>query len=100
MATPIAGGLRNFAIAGHASSGKITLSEAMLACAGVIGRMGNIAQGTTVSELSRQRKAAPDFHANFAAALNVDGQEAEHPRHAGLSRLHQRGACGSARGGF
>jgi translation elongation factor EF-G len=50
MATPSAGDLRNFATAGHASSGKTTLSEAMLACAGVIGRMGNIAQGTTVSD--------------------------------------------------
>jgi elongation factor G len=50
MATPSAGDLRNFAIVGHASSGKTTLSEAMLACAGVIGRMGNIAQGTTVSD--------------------------------------------------
>jgi hypothetical protein len=35
---------------GHASSGKTMLSEAMLACPGVIGRMGNIAQGTTVSD--------------------------------------------------
>ena len=50
MATPSAGDLRNFAIVGHASSGKTTLSEAMLACAGAIGRMGNIAQGTTVSD--------------------------------------------------
>jgi elongation factor G len=50
MAVPSAGDLRNFAIVGHASSGKTTLSEAMLACAGVIGRMGNIAQGTTVSD--------------------------------------------------
>src|SRR6478752_580629 len=50
MATSSAGELRNFAIVGHASSGKTTLSEAMLACAGVIGRMGNIAQGTTVSD--------------------------------------------------
>src|SRR6185503_1852004 len=50
MATPSAGELRNFAVVGHASSGKTTLSEAMLACAGVIGRMGNIAQGTTVSD--------------------------------------------------
>jgi elongation factor G len=41
MATPSsAGDLRNFAIVGHASSGKTTLSEAMLACAGVIRRMG------------------------------------------------------------
>jgi elongation factor G len=50
MATPSSGDLRNFAIVGHASSGKTMLSEAMLACAGVIGRMGNIAQGTTVSD--------------------------------------------------
>src|SRR6266511_3918030 len=50
MATPSAGDLRNFAIVGHASSGKTTLSEAMLAYAGVIGRMGNIAQGSTVSD--------------------------------------------------
>ena len=44
------GDIRNFAIVGHASSGKTMLSEAMLACAGVIGRMGNIAQGTTISD--------------------------------------------------
>src|SRR5207253_1830191 len=50
MATPSAGDLRNFAIVGYASSGKTTLSEAMLACAGAIGRMGNIAQGTTISD--------------------------------------------------
>src|SRR6266700_6808485 len=50
MTTPSAGYLRNFALVGHASSGKTMLSEAMLACAGVIGRMGNIAQGTTVSD--------------------------------------------------
>src|ERR1044072_4100641 len=50
MVTSSAGDLRNFAIVGHASSRKTTLSEAMLACAGVIGRMGNIAQGTTVSD--------------------------------------------------
>jgi elongation factor G len=50
MTTPSAGDLRNFAVVGHASSGKTSLAEAMLACAGTIGRMGNIAQGTTVSD--------------------------------------------------
>src|SRR5437764_10464452 len=50
MATSSAGDLRNFAIVGHASAGKTTLSEAMLAGCGAIGRMGNIAQGTTVSD--------------------------------------------------
>jgi elongation factor G len=42
--------IRNFAIVGHASSGKTMLSEAMLACAGVINRMGSIPAGSTVSD--------------------------------------------------
>jgi elongation factor G len=42
--------IRNFAIVGHASSGKTMLSEAMLACSGVINRMGRIADGSTVSD--------------------------------------------------
>ena len=51
--------IRNFAVVGHASSGKTMLCEAMLACAGVINRMGSIAAGTTasdyhVSEIHRQ----------------------------------------------
>src|SRR4029079_18952717 len=50
------GDLRNFAIVGHASSGKTTLSEAMLACAGVIGRMGSVPQGTTVSDYHTSEK--------------------------------------------
>src|ERR1700757_1406879 len=49
----------NFAIVGHASSGKTVLSEAMLACSGTIGRMGRIADGSTVSDYhvsERQRQ--------------------------------------------
>jgi elongation factor G len=42
--------LRNFAIVGHASSGKTILAEAMLMCGGVINRMGRIADGSTVSD--------------------------------------------------
>jgi len=42
--------IRNFAIVGHASCGKTMLSEAMLACASVINRMGGIAAGSTVSD--------------------------------------------------
>ena len=56
MATSSAGELRNFAIVGHASSGKTTLAEAMLAGTGVIGRMGNITQGTTVSDYHATEK--------------------------------------------
>jgi elongation factor G len=42
--------IRNFAIVGHATSGKTMLSEAMLVCSGVVHRLGSIAQGTTVSD--------------------------------------------------
>jgi len=42
--------IRNFAIVGHASSGKTMLGEAMLACSGVINRMGSISAGSTVSD--------------------------------------------------
>jgi elongation factor G len=42
--------IRNFALVGHASSGKTMLSEAMLMCGGVINRMGRIADGSTVSD--------------------------------------------------
>jgi elongation factor G len=42
--------IRNFAIVGHASSGKTMLSEAMLMCSGVITRMGRIADGSTTSD--------------------------------------------------
>jgi elongation factor G len=50
MNDPASSDLRNFAVLGHASAGKTILCEAMLACAGNIGRMGSIAAGTTVSD--------------------------------------------------
>ncbi len=48
--------IRNFAIVGHASSGKTMLAESMLACSGVIGRLGNIAAGTTTSDYHASEK--------------------------------------------
>ena len=59
MATHPSANIRNLAIVGHASSGKTVLSEAMLACSGTIGRMGRIADGSTVSDYhvsERQRQ--------------------------------------------
>jgi elongation factor G len=64
--------IRNFALVGHASSGKTMLSEAMLRCAGVITRLGRIADGTTVSDYhvsEKQRKisvSATLMHADWA----------------------------------
>ena len=56
MQTDLAKDLRNFAIVGHASCGKTLLSEAMLACSGAIGRMGRIADGSTVSDYHPSEK--------------------------------------------
>ncbi len=50
MKTYQAADIRNFAVVGHATSGKTMLCEAMLATAGEISRMGSIAAGTTVSD--------------------------------------------------
>jgi elongation factor G len=50
------GEIRNFAIVGHASSGKTMLSEAMMACSGAINRLGSIANGTTVSDYHVEEK--------------------------------------------
>ena len=64
--------IRDFAIVGHASSGKTLLSEAMLRCAGVISRLGSIADGSTVSDYhvsEKQRQisvSATLMHAEWA----------------------------------
>src|SRR5437667_4952951 len=50
MQTYQPGDIRNFALVGHASSGKTILSEAMLVCGAAIHRMGTVGNGTTVSD--------------------------------------------------
>ena len=42
--------IRNIALIGNSASGKTTLSEAMVATAGVTNRMGTIDAGTTKSD--------------------------------------------------
>ncbi len=44
------GDIRNFALVGHATSGKTMLAESMLMCSDTIRRMGSIIQGSTVSD--------------------------------------------------
>jgi len=51
-----AGDIRNFAIVGHATSGKTMLAEAMLLCSGAIGRMGRIADGSAMSDYHTDEK--------------------------------------------
>ena len=42
--------IRNFAIVGHASSGKTMLAECMEATTGAINRLGSIETGSTMSD--------------------------------------------------
>ncbi|HEX9782934.1 MAG TPA: elongation factor G [Opitutaceae bacterium] len=65
--------IRNFAIVGHASSGKTMLAEAMLACSGLIGRMGSIAAGTTGSDYhTSEKEHGISVHASL---LNLEWQD-------------------------
>ena len=42
--------IRNIALIGHGGAGKTTLAEAMMYQTGVIGRMGRVESGTTLSD--------------------------------------------------
>ena len=58
--------IRNFAVVGHASTGKTLLCEAMLVCAGKITRAGTIEQGSTVSDFHPDEK---EHHQSIHATL-------------------------------
>lgn len=65
--------IKNVAIVGHASKGKTTLSEAMLGVAGVVERMGKIADGNTVSDndAEEKREASAFLHQFFSLDIRM-----------------------------
>jgi len=62
--------IRNIALVGHSSSGKTTLAEALLQGAGVIGNMGSIERGSTVSDFDELEKAHQ--HSLDSAIVSMD----------------------------
>lgn len=48
--------LRNLVLLGHGSSGKTSLAEAMLYTSGVINRMGDVEDGTTVADYDEEER--------------------------------------------
>lgn len=58
--------IRNFAVVGHAATGKTLLCDAILSASGKIGRIGSIEQGTTVSDFHEdERTRQISLHASL-----------------------------------
>ncbi len=49
--------IRNIGLVGQRGSGKTTLSDAMAFSAGIVNRLGSIAEGTTISDYTEEEKA-------------------------------------------
>lgn len=65
--------IRNIAIVGHGASGKTMLCESMLACSGVINRLGRISQGNTASDFFDEEQKHQ--HSIYTSLLSVPWHE-------------------------
>ncbi|MEM9295416.1 MAG: elongation factor G [Planctomycetota bacterium] len=62
--------IRNLALAGHAGSGKTSLTEALLTRMGALGQPGRVESGSTVSDFMEEEKA--HGHSLHAAVVHGD----------------------------
>ena len=67
--------IKNIAIAGHAGSGKTTLTEALLYSAGVTDRLGKVADGNTVSDYTADEIARKTSIYTSLSCFEHDGMK-------------------------
>ncbi len=65
--------IRNIALVGHGAAGKTMLCESMLACSGVITRLGRISQGSTASDFFDEEQKHQ--HSIYTSLLSVPWRE-------------------------
>ncbi len=65
--------IKNIAIAGHHSSGKTSLAEALLYCAGASDRLGRIADGTTICDYDPEEIKRKGSLSTTLASFTYDG---------------------------
>jgi elongation factor G len=67
--------IRNVALVGHRGSGKTSLNEALLFEAGAVNRLGNVIDGTTVSDSAADEKARQMSISSSLASLEWQGKK-------------------------
>jgi len=73
MGSYVTSQIRNLLLAGHGSSGKTSLAEAMLHEAGVIGHVGLVEKGGTLSDFTAEEKT--HGHSLYSSILHLDYQD-------------------------
>jgi elongation factor G len=73
--------IRTIALVGQSGSGKTSLAEALLACAGAIPAAGSVERGTTVCDYTAQEKSAHHSLKLAVASFETQGALAGHHVH-------------------
>ena len=91
--------IRNIGIIAHIDAGKTTTTERVLYYTGNTHRIGNVDEGTTVTDFMPQERERGITIQSAAITCEWKGYQIQRHRHAGPHRLHGRGAALAARAG-